>query len=210
MENDFFNKDPVPGDEDYKSEIDSETISLNNIDNNKKVIILHCASAVTPADAEKVGSLLSKEGYLPIFTTNDVTLESADNFLNRLVGIKASVGKELLKEELSEAPEKIRAMELKTNVLNQAREKLQKQLKDIEIATLAAVSSELSADGKPVFSNDTKRQVEQKSRLDNNVSYTKIREELDKLDLESKTMSIELQYALNKFSSNKAIARLYE
>lgn len=87
-------------------------------------------------------------------------------------------------------------------------EEMQEILKIWELEQIADIADAVNENGKPVFSNETKRQAELERRKKDNKEYQKMANELKSQKLEYDISVIVLQGMLDKQENARALARM--
>ena len=111
-------------------------------------------------------------------------------------------------EDLQKLPE---AIDGKARSIYADKEKsnvMQNSLKKIEILTWKEITEEVNEDGKPVFSNKMKRDVELERRLEANEEYQALSTSIENLQVTLSNMQLDLSFLEKRFSAAKALARL--
>lgn len=114
----------------------------------------------------------------------------------------------MIKERLLALPSEIE--ELKLKILNTQEGHLiaRQKLKFWELSELARISNEVDDKGKPIYSNETKRQAELQYRKDTSEEFGIMEEEAQKLEKEVALLNIKLDKLFNEQSNLRAICRL--
>ena len=110
-----------------------------------------------------------------------------------------------IKEKLLSLPESIRTQKEDILMKHQELEILSHRLKAWEVKTLNDITNELDDRGKPVYSNDIKRQGALMEMQTQDQEYLKLKATIDDLTLAIKKADIELDYLYNMQSNLKAI-----
>lgn len=97
---------------------------------------------------------------------------------------------------------------VKMNSTSSEIESLNNYLKEVEIAEMEKVTNEEDANGKPLYSNDTKRQIELKKRLAEDEEYNTNKDKLKELQERLKEDSIQMQYLRDKQNNLRVLLPL--
>lgn len=116
----------------------------------------------------------------------------------------------IIKEELLLLPERIYELELKLLAELTAINDLEHTRKELERETFSKVESEVDTEGKKVYSNQQKREIETKLRLKSNESYNKIVDKKFELEDNKKKQELLLEREKRKFRAYEAFSRLGE
>ena len=113
-----------------------------------------------------------------------------------------------LQQRLEKIPILIKEIELKILALQIMTESMKEEMKIIELITNNEVSKITGTDGKAVFSNENKRDIETMMRLSNNVGFVELKKELKNKIFDLKTNEIHFVYCVNVFSATKKLVDL--
>ncbi len=115
-----------------------------------------------------------------------------------------------IKEVLQTIHEEI--MEYRRHLLHMKNkiEDMQEIIKNIEVEQAADIASAVDENGKPLFSNELKRQAELERRKKENTEYQKLVADLKTRKLEYDMSVIILQGMLDKQENARALARMEE
>jgi hypothetical protein len=113
-----------------------------------------------------------------------------------------------IKDILSKIHEDIKEQRVKLISLTDSVEELQKEIKLWELWEMSDISNRVNSDGKPLYSNDTKRQAELENRKDRDLEYQDMKVELKAAKLECDMAVIMLQCLIDKQENARALARI--
>ena len=113
-----------------------------------------------------------------------------------------------LKEILVSMPEKIEEQRKKMLDIKEVVEDLQIVCKTWEVDQMAEIADMVNENGKPVFSNETKRQAELEQRKSNSPAYQESLKELKEQKLKYDLQVILLQGMLDRQENARALARM--
>lgn len=111
-------------------------------------------------------------------------------------------------EFLSTSAEKIMEMAISMSNTSSEIESLNTYLKEVEIAEMEKVTSAEDSNGKPLYSNDTKRQIQLKKQLAEDEEYNTNKEKLKELQERLKQDSIGIQFLRDKQSNLRVLLPL--
>ena len=113
-----------------------------------------------------------------------------------------------IKERLLKLPEEIEAKKFEVMAKQKDLATCREQLRFWELYELSSISNEIDDNGKPKYSNDTKRQAELQHRKDQSEDFGAMEDTVKKLDLEVSVLNIKLDTLSNEQSNLRAICRL--
>jgi hypothetical protein len=112
-----------------------------------------------------------------------------------------------MKEQLKKLPETIKEMRLQLLIDASMITSLQKRIKEWEAAEMQSIT-DITDNGKAVFSNDAKRQAELLKRKVSNSVIKSTEDSLTKMQLKYEESKIELMFHVDMQENYRAIARL--
>ena len=115
-----------------------------------------------------------------------------------------------IKARLEELPKKIFDKEIELLKIGDDYEEHQLRAKLIETTTGLEVAEETGTDGKKVFSNQDKRNIETKARLDKNPVYQDLDTENKQTKRDMKTEEKLIDFLKRQFRAAEGLARLGE
>lgn len=114
----------------------------------------------------------------------------------------------MIKTRLIKLPEEIEIKKMELLNKTQGLEDIKAQIRTWELLEMVEVTNELDEKGKPLFSNDTKRQAELQSRKDASEVYKNYIEIAKDLEVEIANLNIKLEKLFNEQGNLRAICRL--
>lgn len=113
-----------------------------------------------------------------------------------------------IKQKLTELPASIRKLKVDILTFQNEAESIRKNIKDWELKQMSDIASEVDKAGKPVYSNDAKRQGRLLELKEKDEEYLTWDAEVKQLEKAVKQMEIELDYLTNLQKNLRAICRL--
>lgn len=113
-----------------------------------------------------------------------------------------------LREILELMPEKIEEQRTRLLDIKEKIEELQTNCKLWEVRQMAEIADMVNENGKPMFSNETKRQAELEQRKSNSPAYQESLKELKEQKLKYDLQVILLQGMLDRQENARALARM--
>lgn len=114
----------------------------------------------------------------------------------------------MIKDRLLVLPAEIAGLKVRLMETQQKFADIKAQLKSWELIEMSYISNEEDPNGKPKYSNDTKRNAELQHRKDLSEDYGTMELIIKNLDWEISKMNIELDRLLNEQGNLRAICRL--
>jgi len=115
---------------------------------------------------------------------------------------------EAIKISLREIPDKIKIKEEELIKLHQEIDETGLWIKNNELKTKIEIVNDKSGDGKPLFSNETKRKGELEHRLRIDPAHTSAINKLNDLGIKKSYEEVNLGYLKRRFRAAEAFSRL--
>jgi len=105
-------------------------------------------------------------------------------------------------------PEEIAQKARQVDNMKRKKQEVEEEMKKLELAVRDEVAAEVNERGRPVYSNETRREAEARRRLENDESYLAMKDTLEALKADLSEQEIELRLLEMRFSACRHRARL--